>query len=90
MEKKAFNNALSNMSFDMAARGAIRHLHDSGLSPKEIAENLSYPLSISRIEQELLEYEKDKISPDAEYEFVKTFDSYGRPSFRKVRRSDHS
>ncbi len=78
------------MTFDIAARGAIRHLYDLGMSPEEIEKNLTYPLSISRIEQELKEYEKEKNSPDAEYEFVKTFDAYGRPSFKRVRRSDHS
>ena len=77
------------MSFDMAARGAIRHLYDLGMSAEEIHKNLTYPLNISRIEQEIMEYEKEKSSPDAEYEFVKTFDAYGRPSFKRVRR-DHS
>ena len=74
----------------MAARGAIRHLHDLGMSPEEIEKNLTYPLSLSRIKEELSEYEKEKNSPDAEYEFVKTFDAYGRPSFKRVRRGDHS
>ena len=51
----------------MAARGAIRHLYDSGYSIKEIADRLTYPLPVSRIEKEIADYEKEKSSPDAEY-----------------------
>ena len=70
----------------MAARGAIRHLYDSGYSPKEIADRLSYPLPLSRIETEIADYEKEKASPDAEYEYIRTTDAYGRSSYKRVRK----
>ena len=75
------------MSFDMAARGAIRHLHDSGFSSSEIAGRLSFPLDISRIEKEIEEYESEKHSAASEYEFVKHTDPYGRSSFVRVKRN---
>ncbi|MBR6256282.1 MAG: hypothetical protein IKR23_02795 [Lachnospiraceae bacterium] len=86
MENNVFNNALSNMSFEMAARGAIRHLYDSGYSIKEIADRLTYPLPVSRIEKEISDYEKEKSSPDAEYEYIRTTDAYGRSSYKRVRK----
>ena len=85
MGKKVFDQALSNMSFDMAARGAIRHLHDSGYTAAEISERLSYPLSIPRIKEEISLYEEEKSSPDAKYEFIRTTDAYGRSSYKRVR-----
>lgn len=74
------------MSFEMAARGAIRHLYDSGYSIKEIADRLTYPLPVSRIEKEISDYEKEKSSPDAEYEYIRTTDAYGRSSYKRVRK----
>ena len=76
------------MSFEMAARGAIRHLYDSGLDPKEIAGRLSYPLELSVIEAEIEQYKKEKASPYAEYEFIRTTDAYGRSSYRRVRKDE--
>ena len=70
----------------MAARGAIRHLYDSGYSIKEIADRLTYPLPVSRIEKEIADYEKEKSSPDAEYEYIRTTDAYGRSSYKRVRK----
>ena len=87
MEKNIFSNALSNFSFDMAARGAIRHLYDSGLTPSEIAGSLSYPVDISRIEKEIEEYESEMHSPGSGYEYIKQTDPYGRSSFVRVKRN---
>ena len=70
----------------MAARGAIRHLYDSGYSIKEIADRLTYPLPVSRIEKEISDYEKEKSSPDAEYAYIRTTDAYGRSSYKRVRK----
>lgn len=76
------------MSFEMAARGAIRHLYDSGFTPEEISLRLSYPVNISRINDEISLYEKEKASPEADYEFIRTTDAYGRSSYKRVRKDD--
>ena len=62
-DKSIFNRALHNFTFDVAARGGIRHLYNLGLSPEEIRKELSYPLPIERIEREIMEYEKEKNTP---------------------------
>ena len=58
-DKSIFNRALHNFTFDVAARGGIRHLYNLGLSAAEIQKELSYPLPIERIEKEIAEYEKE-------------------------------
>lgn len=59
-DKSIFNQALHNFTFDVAARGGIRHLYNLGLSAEEIRKELSYPLPIERIEAEIAAYEKEK------------------------------
>ena len=58
-EESAFNRALHNFTFDMAARGGIRHLYNLGLKPEEIRKELSYPLPLERIQAEIKAYEKE-------------------------------
>ena len=55
-DKSIFNRALHNFTFDVAARGGIRHLYNLGLSAEEIRKELSYPLPIERIEAEIAAY----------------------------------
>ena len=59
-DKSIFNRALHNFTFDVAARGGIRHLYNLGLSATEIQKELDYPLPIERIEKEIEEYIKEK------------------------------
>ena len=60
MEDRIFQKTLSDMSFDFAARGAIRHLHGLGFGPEEIRDRLSSPLPIERIREELALIEKEE------------------------------
>ena len=62
-ENSIFNRALHNFTFEMAARGGIRHLYDLGLSAEEIQKELSYPLPLERIVKELQVYEREKNTP---------------------------
>ena len=72
------------MSFDLAAAGAIRHLHSLGYSPEEIAAQLSCPVPIERIREEISAFENKKQKEDVRYEFVRETDSCGRSFFRRV------
>ena len=51
--RKTFNNALKNFTFDMASRGAIRHLFDLGLTAGEIHDELTFPTPVEAIRNEL-------------------------------------
>ena len=80
---REFNDALSNFSFDVAAKKAIRHLYDEGFLAEDIQKELLYPVPIKRIEREIEKYIDEKKRADADYEFVKEYDSYGHASFIK-------
>ena len=84
MEDRIFQKALSDMSFDFAARGAIRHLHGLGFGPEEIRDRLSYPLPIERIREEVALIEKEEREGTKKAEYERVTDAYGRSSFRRV------
>ena len=86
MEDRIFQKALSNMSFDFAARGAIRHLRELGYGAEEIRERLSYPLSLERIREELALIESEQADKTEKAEYERVTDAYGRSSFRRVKR----
>ncbi len=90
MEERIFQKALSDMSFDFAARGAIRHLHELGYGAEEIRERLSYPLSLERIREELAVIEKEQREGTEKAEYERVTDAYGRSSFRRVVKKDIS
>ena len=91
---KTFNNALRNFTFDMASRGAIRHLFDLGYSAEQIHNELTFPTPIESIRNELWNYlvesgviilEKPTRGDSAiRYEFIRETNEYGRQSFRRV------
>ncbi len=84
---KIFQKALSNFTFDMASRGAIRHLADLGYSAAEIHDRLDFPTPVAQIEEELRAYQAEKDASDTSgvtYEYVKETDAYGRTSLRRV------
>ncbi len=86
-EGAAFRRSLHNFTFDVAARGSIRHLASLGYSPEEIREHLSFPVSLSRIREELRQMEKEEkenAGGAPAYDYVKETDAYGRTSFRRV------
>lgn len=86
MENKFFTQALSNFTSDVAYVGAVRHLHDLGFPIEAIADRLDYPVSKEKIADVIKEYEQEKNSPDAGYIYVQDVDSYGRKSFRRVKK----
>ncbi len=80
-----FKNALENFAFDVAGGRAIRHLHDIGMSPREIEERLDYPVPLERIEKEIAAYEEEKAANDGRsYTFERVYGKYGRTYFKRV------
>lgn len=59
-DQKYFREALASFTADMAYVRAVKHLHDNGLTPKEIKKNLLYPVSIEKIERVIQQYEAEK------------------------------
>lgn len=55
-QQKYFEEALSNMTYDSASGGAIRHLVDMGYSINQIMEHLDYPTPRSRVEETVFCY----------------------------------
>ena len=72
------------MTYEMAAKDAIRHLHSLGLSPEEIAGRLSYPVSAEQIRKEISDFEAEKSSASPRYEYVRETDALGRSSYRRI------
>ncbi|MDO5146954.1 MAG: hypothetical protein Q4D60_08115 [Eubacteriales bacterium] len=81
-----FQDALAAMAADFAYVGAVRHLHDVGMSAEEIKRNLTYPVSMEKIEKVIQDYEEEKKSRDLEYEIVQHTDRFGKRSFLRVKR----
>ena len=96
-KNKAFNKALDNFTFDMAGRGAVRHLFNLGMSAAEIHDELLYPVPAEKIREDIWAYlletgvilldEPDEDHKTVRYEFVKETNEYGRVSFRRVEKS---
>ena len=92
-EQNAFQNALSDFTFEAACGGAIRHLADSGCTAKQIMERLDYPISGERVRKALYKYlcdtsvilEKspEEELPEAKPEYIMEYNSYGKPSYRR-------
>ena len=95
MENNYFYNALHNFAFEEAGGGAIRHLADSGYTARQIAEMLSFPLPYEEVrkaftahllERGVLLKDKPKAHGKQEKtEYVREYDKYGKPSFRRVK-----
>lgn len=84
---RIFQNALSNFTFDLASRGAIRHLADLGYSAAKIRELLDFPTPLPQIEEELRAYQAEKEAAETSgitYEYVRETDAYGRTSLRRI------
>lgn len=84
MDNKYFKEALASMAASYAYVDAIKHLYDQGYSPEKIKRNLTYPVSIEKIERVIAEYQEELKKPEAKYEYVQTVDSYGKRSFIRV------
>lgn len=94
MEQTYFQSALSDFVFDVASGGAIRHLADMGCTVRQIQERLDFPTPYERIQKAVWKHLTDTgvIFPKnprqekagEKVDYVREYDSYGRPSFRRV------
>lgn len=85
---KYFMEALASMAANVAYVDAVRHLYDLGMKPEEIQKNVTYPVSIEKIEKVIQKYEEEKASPDGEYQYVQYTDEYGRKNFIRVKKDN--
>lgn len=94
MEDKYFKQALSDFTIEFASGDAIRSLSDKGYSVKKIKSKFDFPTPEERIREIVwkhyidnkticLENPKEALSVE-NYTIKKVYDSYGRPSFKKV------
>ena len=83
-----FTKALQDFTFDVACGAAIRHLHELGYTPEQIADRLDYPISAERVKKyvEGLDAKESEDPDEAKYEIVRDYDEYGRSSFVKVKK----
>ena len=78
--QSTFQKALSNLTFEAACGGAIRHLADNGYTAKQIMKRLDYPISYEHLRSALyqhlcdtrviLEEPPDKGLPETKPKFV--------------------
>ena len=93
-ENKYFNQALSDLAFDLAGGGAIRHLADKGYTVKQILKELSCVLPEERVrqavwdrlvEQKVLLLEEPGAGTEkGKAVFVEERGKFGKTSFRRV------
>ena len=100
MSENHFAEALRNLTMDVAAGDAIRHLTDKGYTPTQIKETLTFPAPMDYIVKVMWDHfvatrkillEDPALTADMqneEYETVEQFDSYGRKSFLRVRKQN--
>lgn len=88
-DNQYFQEALRNMTAQSAYGDAVLHLHKKGLLPEQIREQLLYPVSVQSIERVIADYEKS-LQSENQYDYVQDTDSYGRKSFRRVRRGENA
>ena len=60
MDDDLFRSALENFSFEVACGGAIRRLHDLGMTPEQIHDRLDYPVTVKKICDYIKQYEEKK------------------------------
>lgn len=89
-----FQKALSDFTREAANGGAIRHLADLGYTVEEIRSELAFPASCESVRNAVWKHlldtgvvlREDPRERQAvqQTEFVREYDGYGRPSFRRV------
>lgn len=94
-----FYDALHNFIFEEAGGGAIRHLADGGYTARQITDALSFPIPYEKVREALTKYllecgvlqkERPGICRRPEKtEYVREYDRYGKPSFRRVTVSEN-
>lgn len=80
-----FQRALAKMTAGAAYVDAVRHMYDSGMSAEEIQKNLSYPVSIEKVERAISDYEMEKTNAQGGYKYIEKVNEYGRRSFVRVK-----
>lgn len=95
-EQEYFKKALSNFTFEAASGGAIRHLADLGYPVSRIAKKLTFPTPYERVQKTVWEHFLDTgvlrmEEPGSrngcgreKVTYVRDYDKYGKPSFRRV------
>lgn len=93
-ERSYFRRALSDFMFEAASGGAIRHLADMGYTVSGIMERLDYPVSYERVRRAVWEHflenetvltrEPGGTSRKEKAVYVREYDRFGKPSFRRV------
>lgn len=90
-----FQRALTNYTREAANGGAIRHLADLGYTVEEIRRELAFPASYESVrsmvwkhltdaEIVLCQDPRERRAAAQSVEFVREYDRYGKPSFRRV------
>lgn len=88
-----FKSALSDFAFDVACGAQIRHLADLGYTVSRMMGELDISVPYGIVQKTVTEHlcktgvltsKKPDSEPTAKTEFVREYDSYGRPSFRRV------
>lgn len=80
-----FQRTLAKMTAGAAYVDAVRHMYDSGMSAEEIQKNLSYPVSIEKVERAISDYEMEKNNTQGGYKYVEKVNEYGKRSFVRVK-----
>ena len=99
-EQDYFKNAISNFTFETASGGAIRHMADLGHTIKQITQKLSFPTPYERVQRAVWEHlldtgvllleEPGSGKSRERVSYVRDYDKYGKPSFRRVVLPDDS
>ena len=94
VENKYFKQALSDFVLDAAGGGAIRHLVKQGLTVRQIADRLDFPIAYEKVrqmvwdalvEQEIILLEEPGAgAPVEKAVYVKEQGEFGRTSFRRI------
>lgn len=89
-----FRDALHNFIFEEAGGGAIRHLTDRGYTARQVADSLSFPMPYEKVREAytkhllesgiLLAEKPMECKKREKVEYVREYDKYGKPSFRRV------
>ncbi len=89
-----FQKALTNFTREAGVGGAVRHLTDLGYTVEEIRRELAFPASYESVRSMVWKYLVDTQTVLCEdprerqtvrqAEFVREYDRFGKPSFRRV------
>lgn len=89
-----FQRALAHFTYEAAGGGAIRHLADMGYTAGQIVERLDYPVPYEKVRQAVWEHfidrgvilleEPGNGSRREKAVYVREYDKFGKPSFRRV------